>query len=96
MGLKAYQKPIREAWEVKTVFVIMPTSARLFLCIDMYTRDAKATMGKTAGALAQIKAVALEYSSSDCILHWEALTEKMQCQFHLETEEKFLKKYQNY
>lgn len=92
MGLEAYQRPIKESWEVNTVFIRMNNITCLFLCIDMYTRGAKAMMGKTASALAQIKAVALQYSSSNCILHCYVLTVKIKCQFHLKTEENLLKK----
>lgn len=46
----------------------MQNVSYLFLCIDMYTRGAKTMMDKTADALAQIKVVALKYSSSNCIL----------------------------
>lgn len=45
-------------------------------CVDICTDGAKAMVGKTAGAVARIKAVAKNCSSSHCIIHRQALAAK--------------------
>lgn len=54
-------KPLQGIWEVKAIFTLILTSHRPFHWVDICTERTKATLGKAASALAQIK--------TKCTLH---------------------------
>lgn len=60
--------PFQGIQEVKTTFIIILTHDLPFL-LCAFTYDVKAIVGKTAGALIEMKATAPNCSSSHCILH---------------------------
>lgn len=55
-------------FEIKLLFIItLRCWLFLYLCVNIFTNVTKAMMGKTAGVLAQISAVASDCTNSHCI-----------------------------
>ena len=73
-------KPLQGIWEVKAIFTLILTSHRPFHWVDICTERTKATLGKAASALAQIKTKCTLH----CFLyHYMFVGNKTKSQFHL-------------
>lgn len=76
-GLLGVPENFSGVCEIKLIFIIMLRCCLfLYLCVNIFTNVTKAMMGKTAGVLAQINAVAPDCTNSHCILHCQTLLEE--------------------
>lgn len=71
-----FLRPLPEVFEVKIIFIIILRSYLPFHHVETWTDEAKAKMGKTVEALAQIKVVAPNCVRSECNGHTLVVKQK--------------------